>query len=69
VLDRFERLVPPLERVEGLPGRLLHRCIEECQQGRHGWRELRGQRQDLPCDLLSDLARVVATLDLEVAAE
>ena len=68
-LDRVERLLAPLERIEGLPGRLVHRHVEERQEGGHGGPERRGERQDLPRDLLPDLPRVVAALDLEVAAE
>jgi len=68
-LDRVERLLAPLGRIEGVPGRLVHRHVEERQEGGHGGRERRGERQDLPRDLLPDLPRVVAALDLEVAAE
>ena len=68
-LDRVERLLAPLERIEGLPGRLVHRHVEERQEGGHGGPERRGERQDLPRDLLPDLPRVVAALDREVAAE
>ena len=68
-LDRVERLLAPLERIEGLPGRLVHRHVEERQEGGHDGRERRGERQDLPGDLLPDLPRVVAALDREVAAQ
>ena len=68
-LDRVERLLAPLARIEGLPGRLVHRHVEERQERGHGGPERRGERQDLPGDLLPDLPRLVAALDLEVAAE
>ena len=35
-LDRVERLLAPLERIEGVPGRLVHRHVEERQEGGHG---------------------------------
>ena len=68
-LDRVEHLLAPLERIEGVPGRLVHRHVEERQEGTHAGRERGGDRQDLPRDLLPDLPRVVATVDREVAAE
>ena len=34
-LDRVERLLAPLERIEGVPGRLVHRHVEERQEGGH----------------------------------
>jgi hypothetical protein len=34
-LDRVERLLAPLERIRGLPGRLVHRHVEERQEGGH----------------------------------
>ena len=54
-LDRVERLLASLDRVEGLPGRLVDRRVEERQQGRHLGPERRRERQDLAGDLLPDL--------------
>ncbi len=68
-LDRVERLPAPLGRIEGLPGRLVHRHVQERQEGGHDGPERRGECQDLPRDLLPDLPRVVAALDLEIAAD
>jgi hypothetical protein len=68
-LDRLERLLAPLERIEGVPGRLVHRYVEEREEGGHDGPERRRKRQDLSRDLLPDLPRVVAALDREVAAE
>ncbi len=68
-LTSVERLLAPLKWIEGVPGRFLHRHVEQRQESGHGGRERRGERQDLPRDLLADLPRVVAALDREVAAE
>ena len=68
-LDRVERLLAPLEGIEGVPIRLVHRHVEERLEGRHGRAERGGERQDLPDDLLPDLPRVVATLDPEITAK
>ena len=68
-LDRVERPLAALEGIEGLPGRLLHRHVQERQEGRHDGRERGGERQDLPRDLFPDLPRVVAALDLEIASK
>jgi hypothetical protein len=68
-LDRVEGLVAPLERIEGLPGRLFHWHVEECEERRYGGSERRSERQGLAGDLLADLSRVVAAVNLEVAAE
>jgi hypothetical protein len=45
------------------------RASEKGQEGRHRERECRGERQDLPGDLLPDPPGVVAALDREVAPE
>src|SRR4029453_3234533 len=68
-LDRVERLLAPLERIEGLPGRLDHGRVQERQEGGHDGCERGGERQNLSRDLFPDLPRVVAALDLEVVAE
>src|SRR4029453_4632952 len=67
-LDRVERLLASLERIEGLPGRLVHRHVEQSEEGGHDGSERAGERQDLSRDLLLDLPRVVAVFNLEVAA-
>src|SRR5262245_49223426 len=68
-LDCIKRLLAPLARIESVPGRLLHGHVEEGEKGGHSRDESWVQRQDLPCNLLPDLLRVVATLELEVAAK
>jgi hypothetical protein len=32
-LDRVKRLLTPLERIQGVPGRLVHRHVEEGEEG------------------------------------
>src|SRR5262249_14437297 len=68
-LDGIECLLAPLEGIEGVPGRLVHWYVEQREEGGHDGRERRGESQNLPGDLLANLPRVVATLDLEVTAE
>src|SRR5215813_2432639 len=68
-LDGIERLLPSLQWVEPVPGWLLHGDVEQRQQGRYAGRERRSERKHLPRDLLANLARFVAALDLEVAAK
>src|SRR5215831_19245165 len=68
-LDRVQRLLAPLARIESLPGRLLDWHVEEREEGEHSGGKGWVQRQDLPRYLLPDLPRVVAALKLEVAAK
>src|SRR4030095_7264740 len=68
-LDGIERLLAPLEGIEGLPGHLVHGYIEQRQEGGHDGRECRRERKNFPGDLLANLPRVVATLELEVTAK
>ena len=69
MLDSVERALPALDGIECQPGSVLDGHVKEGEQGRHGDPDRRGDRQDLPRDLLPDLPRVVAAVDLEVAAE
>jgi hypothetical protein len=68
-LERVQRLLAPLARIESMPGRLLYGHVEKGEQGGHNGGKDRVQRQDLARYLLSDLPRVVAVLKLEVAAK
>jgi len=67
--DRLESLLAPLARIDGVPGALVHRHIEKCQQSGHGGRKRGGERPDFARDLLADLSRVVAAVYPEVAAK
>ena len=68
-LDRVERTLAPLARLEPLPLRVLHRHVE--QPEKRGQRRLEGpiERQDLAGELLLHLAPRVPVMDPEVALE
>ena len=68
-LERVQRLLAPLARIESMPGRLLHGHVEEGEEGGHSVGEGWVQCQDLPRYRLPDLPRVIAALKLEVAAK
>ena len=69
-LDRVERALAALGRVEGLPGRVVDRHVEQREQRRQQWARARGPGPArLPSHLLAHLPVIVAVADLEVALE
>src|SRR6266568_201314 len=69
LLDRIEGALPSLRRIEALPSRLVHRNVEEGEEG--GQRRvapgIEGEKP--PRDLVANLPRRVAPLDLEISFE
>ena len=57
------------DRIEGLPVGVLHRHLQQGQEGRQGWPEGRIQRQQPPGELLAYPPPVVAVLELKVGLE
>ena len=58
-----------LRRIEGLPCGILHRHLQEGQEGRQGRPEGRIQREQPPGELLAHAPPVVAVLELKVGLE
>ena len=67
--DGVERALPALPRVARLPHRIVDGDVEQGKEGGQRWLERAVQREELPGDLLADLALIVAVLDLEVDLE
>ena len=59
-LDGIERASPSLRRIERLPLRLVHRHVQEREDGRQHRPERVIQREDLARHLLLDLAVIVS---------
>src|SRR5205807_8869461 len=68
-LDRVQRSLPPLWRIEARPLLVLDGHVEECEQRRQCRLQCAVQRKQLARDFLADLAQVVAGLDLKIAAQ
>src|SRR6185295_12049022 len=68
-LDRLERALATLRRIERPPPRVLGGDVEQGQEGGQARLESRVERAQAGLDLVGDLARAVARLDLEVALE
>ena len=67
--QRLQGALATLGGVEGLPRWIVNRDVQECQQRRQGRPQSRIQRQELAGDLLTDLPRLIAVVDLEVDLE
>src|SRR5262249_29809758 len=68
-LERLERQLSPLLRVEGSEGAVLRQAVEQGQNRGHHVLEGAVQHEHLARHLLADGPRVVARLDAEVPAE
>ena len=68
-LDRVERALAALRRIEGLPGAVLRGDIEQGEERGEARLQRGVERDQLPPDLLANRRRVVAVLDVEVRAE
>jgi hypothetical protein len=68
-LDRLERPLAPLLRVECFPGPVFHRDIKQGEEGREARLQAAVEGEELPHHLLAHPALVVALLDLEVPLE
>ena len=69
VLERVKRPLPARRGIEGEPLGIFNRYVQQRQKGREAGLKCPVQRQNLARDFLSNLARLVARLDLEVALE
>ena len=69
VLDRVERALPALGRIERLPAGVIHGHIEESQEGGEDRLEGAIQREELAGHLLANLAVGLAIVHLEVGLE
>ena len=58
-----------MARIESLPGGILHRHVQEPQQGGKGRLQCPVEGQQLPGHHLASLADIVLSLDLEVSLE
>ncbi len=67
--QRLQGALATLGGVEGLPRCIVNRDVQECQESRHGRPQGRLQRQRLAGNVLTDLARLIALVDLEVDLE
>ena len=68
-LDGFQRALAALARLQDDPLRVVHRHVEERQEGGEARLERLVEAEHLAGDLLRDLPRMVAILDLEVGPE
>jgi hypothetical protein len=67
--QRLQGALAALGGVEGLPRCIVNRDVQKRQQRRQGRPQGRIQRQQLAGDLLANLARFLAVVDLEVALQ
>ena len=69
VLECVKRPLTARRGIEGEPQWIFDRYVQQRQKGREARLKCPVKRQNLACDLLSNLARLVARIDLEVALE
>ena len=68
-LEGVQGALAALRRLEGLPGCLLPRHLQEGQEGRHSRPEGRIQGEQPPGELLAHEPTVVAVLDPKIGLE
>jgi hypothetical protein len=68
-LDRLQRALAALRRIQRLPGTVVYRHVQQSQERRQARLKSPVERQEPGRHLLANLWRVVAVLDVEVGPE